>query len=177
MSVLTANNNLFYEAVSNSWTAMTMKNSYLWDVTPCSPMKATRRFGRTYRLHSQGRRTGQARNQLLHSCFIPVSYLAYSSTLRMEVIYPSEKSVYFQRTTRRYPRNHRCECWRSNIIAIYTSWTVKPSWKSVREVLTHLNWKHAVTLVSNYPMVAHALVEICNESTKKEEKTRVLMVS
>jgi hypothetical protein len=35
-----------------------------------------------------------------------MSYLAYSSTLKMEAIYSSEASVNFQRTTRRYiPEN------------------------------------------------------------------------
>jgi hypothetical protein len=36
---------------------------YLWDITPCSPLKVKRRFGRTYRLHLQVRRISRARNQ------------------------------------------------------------------------------------------------------------------
>jgi hypothetical protein len=44
-----------------------------------------------------------------------VSYLAYSTTLKMEAIYSSETSVDFQQTTRRYIpedrtiHNQRCE--------------------------------------------------------------------
>jgi hypothetical protein len=44
-------------------TAMVMKNSDFWDITPCRPLKANRRFGRTYCFHRQGGRINQARNQ------------------------------------------------------------------------------------------------------------------
>jgi hypothetical protein len=40
-----------------------MKISIFWDITPCSPLKVNRRFGGTYRLHLQGPRISQARNQ------------------------------------------------------------------------------------------------------------------
>jgi hypothetical protein len=40
-----------------------MKSTIFWHITPCSPLKANRRFGGTCRLHIQGRRIGQARNQ------------------------------------------------------------------------------------------------------------------
>jgi hypothetical protein len=29
---------------------------YIWDITPCIPLSVNRRFGRTYRLHLQGRK-------------------------------------------------------------------------------------------------------------------------
>jgi hypothetical protein len=32
-------------------TAVVMNNSVVWDITPCSPLKVNRRFGRTCRLH------------------------------------------------------------------------------------------------------------------------------
>jgi hypothetical protein len=38
----------------------------------------------------------------LATCFMLVSYLAYSSTLKMEATCSSETSVDFQRITRRY---------------------------------------------------------------------------
>jgi hypothetical protein len=51
---------------------------------PCSPLKVNRRFGGTYRLHLQGRRINQARNQresgsmhsltLLHAGCLPVLF-------------------------------------------------------------------------------------------------------
>jgi hypothetical protein len=37
-------------------TAVVMKSTIFWDMTLCSPLKINRRFGRTYRLHLQGRR-------------------------------------------------------------------------------------------------------------------------
>jgi hypothetical protein len=45
------------------FTAVIMKSSISWDITPCSPLKVCRRFGRTCRLHLQGRRMSRARNQ------------------------------------------------------------------------------------------------------------------
>jgi hypothetical protein len=44
-------------------TAVVMKCTVFWDITPGSPMKANRRFGGIYRLHLQGRRISRARNQ------------------------------------------------------------------------------------------------------------------
>jgi hypothetical protein len=44
-------------------TAVVMKSSVFWDITPFSPLKVNRRFGGTRRLHVQGRRISQARNQ------------------------------------------------------------------------------------------------------------------
>jgi hypothetical protein len=35
-------------------TAVVMKSVIFWDMTPCSPLSCTRRFGGTYRLHLQG---------------------------------------------------------------------------------------------------------------------------
>jgi hypothetical protein len=44
-------------------TAVVMKSTMFRNITPCSPLEVNRRFGRTYRLHLQGRRISQARNQ------------------------------------------------------------------------------------------------------------------
>jgi hypothetical protein len=44
-------------------TAVVMKSKIFWDITPCSPLKFNRHFGGTCRLHLQGRRISQARNQ------------------------------------------------------------------------------------------------------------------
>jgi hypothetical protein len=44
-------------------TAVVMKTTNFWDITPCSPLKVNRRFGRTYSLHLQCRRISQARYQ------------------------------------------------------------------------------------------------------------------
>jgi hypothetical protein len=74
--------NYFYDYVGfEVLTAVTMKNSIFWDITPHSPVKVDRRFGGTYCLRLQGRRVSEARNQhkdLFAVCFILVSCLAYS---------------------------------------------------------------------------------------------------
>jgi hypothetical protein len=44
-------------------TAVAMKNSILWDIMPCSPLKVNRRFGGTYYLHFHGRKGNQVINQ------------------------------------------------------------------------------------------------------------------
>jgi hypothetical protein len=36
------------------FTAVVLKSIFFWDMTPCSALSATRRFGGTYRLHLQG---------------------------------------------------------------------------------------------------------------------------
>jgi hypothetical protein len=78
------------------------KSSIIWDITPCSLLKVNRSFGRTCRLHLQGRRICQTRKQR-------------ESRWQVEQTCSSETSVDFQRTTRRYIpedrtlRNHRCE--------------------------------------------------------------------
>jgi hypothetical protein len=84
-----------------------MKNFVFWDIMPCSPLKVDRCYGGTSRLHLQGRRISQARNKLevgalLASCFKLVSFLAYSSTLKVEATFFSETSVEFQHMTLRY---------------------------------------------------------------------------
>jgi hypothetical protein len=101
------------------------KTTVFWDITPCTPLKVNRRFGRIYRLHLQGRKMSRARNQL-ESCLPPpftlVSCSAYSSTKKMEAICCSETSVDFQRTTRRYIaedgtlHNHHCGNLKSYIL-------------------------------------------------------------
>jgi hypothetical protein len=45
------------------FTAVVMKSTIFWDITPCNPLEVNPRFGETYRLHLQGRRVRQARNQ------------------------------------------------------------------------------------------------------------------
>jgi hypothetical protein len=44
-------------------TAVVMKNSIFWDITPCSPLEVNRSLGVTHSLHLQGCRVGQARNK------------------------------------------------------------------------------------------------------------------
>jgi hypothetical protein len=54
-------------------TAVFMKSIIFWDMTPCSPLSANRRFGGTYRLHLQGRRNKFSKKllvrRLVHGCW------------------------------------------------------------------------------------------------------------
>jgi hypothetical protein len=69
------------------------KSTVFWDITPCSPLEANRRFGETYHLH------------VLSPAFKLISCSAYL-TLKMKPTCSSETSVDFQQTTRRYtPEN------------------------------------------------------------------------
>jgi hypothetical protein len=62
-----------------------------------------------------------------HTCFALVSFLTYSSTLKMEAIYSSVTSVGFQRTTLRYIskyiilHKHCCENLKSYITTKFNS--------------------------------------------------------
>jgi hypothetical protein len=52
-------------------TAVVMKSTIFWDITPCSPLSVNRRFGGTYRLHLQGRKNiSPARNQHESKCHL-----------------------------------------------------------------------------------------------------------
>jgi hypothetical protein len=44
-------------------TAVVIKSTVFWDITPCSPLKVNQCFGATYRLHLQGLRISQGRDQ------------------------------------------------------------------------------------------------------------------
>jgi hypothetical protein len=66
-----------------------MKSTIICDITPYSPFKINRSFGRTYRLHLQDR-ISRARSQAelwLPPAFMLVSCSAYSSTLKMEAMF------------------------------------------------------------------------------------------
>jgi hypothetical protein len=70
----------YYTEMQEAWfqvlTAVVVKNSVFWDITPCSLLKVSRRFGRTYGFHLQNWRVSQARNRheadskqmLINSC-------------------------------------------------------------------------------------------------------------
>jgi hypothetical protein len=73
-----------------------VKSSFFWDITQCGLLNVNRRCGGRYRLHLQGRRISQTRNQ--HEAGSrQSSRLAYYLTLKMEVKCSSETSVDFQR--------------------------------------------------------------------------------
>jgi hypothetical protein len=79
-------------------TAVVMKSTIFWDITPCSALKVNRRLGGTYHLHLQGRRIRSACHLLLQWFLARLIFW----TLKMEAICSSYTSVEFQRTIRRY---------------------------------------------------------------------------
>jgi hypothetical protein len=52
-----------FNVPSEFLTPVTIKSSVFWDITPCSPVKVSRRFGRTYCPHLQNRRASKASSQ------------------------------------------------------------------------------------------------------------------
>jgi hypothetical protein len=48
---------------SEVFTAVVLKSIFFWDMTPCSALSGTRRFGGAYHLHLQGRKISRARDQ------------------------------------------------------------------------------------------------------------------
>jgi hypothetical protein len=78
------------------------KSCIFCDTAPSNPLKVNRHFGETYHLHFQGRRIRQAINQReagSKQSFTLVSFLAYSSTLKMKETCSSEMTLDFQQTT------------------------------------------------------------------------------
>jgi hypothetical protein len=84
---------------------------FFWDITPCSPLKITRRFGGNMSPPSSA-------YYLLHANFL------FLSTLKMRGTCSSETSRGLEWTTRRYipqdrtVRSHRCEELKSKIFII-----------------------------------------------------------
>jgi hypothetical protein len=114
------NIDLRYNVGFEALTAVVMKTYIFWDITPCSPLKVSRRFGGICH-HLQRWRVSQDRNQhatgskkitclaysltlkmpLHAACLILVSCFAYSSNPKIESRFSSETSVDFQQTTLR----------------------------------------------------------------------------
>jgi hypothetical protein len=76
--------------------------SWIYVVTPCSPLKVNRYFGETCRFNLQGQGISQTTNQhevvASRACFTIIYCLAYLFTLKIEAACSSETSVDFQRT-------------------------------------------------------------------------------
>jgi hypothetical protein len=71
----------YIEVETEVQTSVVMTNSIFWDITPCIPVNANRRFGGTYRLHLQDLRVLQ-----VPACFMLVSCLYCFSTLNVEAM-------------------------------------------------------------------------------------------
>jgi hypothetical protein len=113
-----------------AFTAVTMKNVVFWDVALCRSC-VNRCFGGTYRLHLQGRKIRERgiRNSLQPPAHAGSS-LANFSTLKMEPIRSSEKSVHTRSTRRHIPEegilhSHRCENLKSFVHSIYIACLIR----------------------------------------------------
>jgi hypothetical protein len=81
-----------------------------------NPLKVNRHFGGKLRLHHQSRKISQA--TLLATFFMPISSLAYSSTLKMDAICSSETSIDFQQTTWCYIFEDRTDISEENVASV-----------------------------------------------------------
>jgi hypothetical protein len=74
-----------------------MKNSVLWYITPCSPLKVYRRFGRICRFWFSAEKWARLGNRHGNQSFMLVSCLACYSTLKMEMTFPPKRRLYPRR--------------------------------------------------------------------------------
>jgi hypothetical protein len=51
-------------------TAVVIKSTVFWDITPCGQLKVNRNFGRTYGLHLQSRISGVRYQRENRCCYI-----------------------------------------------------------------------------------------------------------
>jgi hypothetical protein len=102
-------------------TAVLIKSSVFWDITPCSPLKVKPTFRRNISPPSLGSKNKTEQETRLkaggkqsRTCSV------YFSTLKMEATCSSETSIYFQRIIRRYIREdrtlHKINTWCSGSI-------------------------------------------------------------
>jgi hypothetical protein len=86
-------------------TPMVAKIPTFWNITPCIPLKINRRCGATCPIFRVDKRT---------SAFTFVSCLAYSSTLKIEAICPSDTSLTLNELNGRISQEteplNRCGC-------------------------------------------------------------------
>jgi hypothetical protein len=94
-----------------TWPDTNLKTSVFWDISLCSPLKVNRPFEVTCRPQLQCETINKAKKSrmkqvawiaLFATCLLPDSFLAYSSTMKMEGKFASETSVVFHQYTRRY---------------------------------------------------------------------------
>jgi hypothetical protein len=104
-----------------------MKSIIFWDVTPCNLLSCKRRFGGTYGLHLQGRRNNFSKNQqafCLPPAYVLVLPKIIYSTLKMEAICFSERSVATQKITRRHiPEDNTLQD-KQYSVGTWTEWNI-----------------------------------------------------
>jgi hypothetical protein len=81
---------LFAVKVKNILMHQTIRHgsSIFWDVSPCKPIEARRRFGGMYYVHLQIEVLAkqEASSNLLATFFFALAYFAYCSTMTMEAV-------------------------------------------------------------------------------------------
>jgi hypothetical protein len=90
-------------------TAVVMKSSIFSDITLCSPLRVNWCIGATRRLHLQGQRISQARNQREADRMLCASSWSFSlsSLIMKDATYSPKTSVGFQWTTQHYTPQER----------------------------------------------------------------------
>jgi hypothetical protein len=74
-------------------SALVMKSIILWDMMPCSPLSFNRRFGGTYHLHLQGRRTNFSKKQA--SRWQAACFLVFAVFISLHGVI-SQKMIFFK---------------------------------------------------------------------------------
>jgi hypothetical protein len=89
-------------------TMVVMKSSVFWDTTSCRPLKVSRNFGGTYRLHLQSRRVCLVRNQheadsnaLLLNFIRTHSVMSQKTELKREILFVAAWLLFSELTSNR----------------------------------------------------------------------------
>jgi hypothetical protein len=80
---LNSNKNLVHSLDGfHSTTILLLNTSIFWDIIPCRLLKDNQRFRGTHYTNLPGQTQARDQHELLVSCFMLVSYLAFLRTLR-----------------------------------------------------------------------------------------------
>jgi hypothetical protein len=93
---------LAFEIIS----AVDIKTSVFWDITPCCPVKVNdvseEHVTFIFRVEEEAKEETSMKHSASYACFVLCSSFDHSFTLKVEAVCSSETSIDFHRTTRRY---------------------------------------------------------------------------
>jgi hypothetical protein len=102
--MLKSQTNISYDVGFEVLTDVVLKSTIFWNITPCNTLSVNRRFGGTCRLHLQGGKISQARNQ--RACYLLSRWFLARHILRpwrwMRHTPPKRRLTANGRSTRRY---------------------------------------------------------------------------